>query len=175
MVGLIPTEEWRIWRVGDYEVSNLGRVRRATTGRKTWVGRLLKSNRLKNGYLAVNPVIDGRNVTHYIHLMVAECFIGPCQESMEVNHVDGNKGNPVASNLEYVTHAENMNHALRSGLLATGNRHPGCKISDEQVDEIRSRHRIGEGVCALARHFKVAPSTISQIVNGQRRNRCRQK
>lgn len=115
-------EEWRAILDGDYEVSNLGRVRRARPGRKTWAGRLLATTRMKIGYLKVSPVVNGKNVYMYVHVLVAEAFLGPKPEGHEINHIDGNKANASAANLEYVTHTGNMQHALRMGLLPTGQR-----------------------------------------------------
>lgn len=46
-----------------------------------------------------------------VHRLVAAKFIGPCPEGMEINHKDGNKENNHWTNLEYVTHAENIRKA----------------------------------------------------------------
>ena len=54
-----------------------------------------------------------------VHRIVAECF---CEKpagdlELEVNHKDGNKLNNHFSNLEWVTHLENVRHAYRTGLI----------------------------------------------------------
>ena len=52
---------------------------------------------------------NGRKNTTPIHSIVARAFLGERPEGMEVDHVDGNRANNAASNLEYVTHRENIN------------------------------------------------------------------
>lgn len=46
--------------------------------------------------------------TFTIHEIVADTFIGPRPEGMEIDHKDEDKSNNNVTNLEYVTHAENM-------------------------------------------------------------------
>lgn len=157
-------EEWRPWRNGDYEVSNAGRVRRARPGKRTYVGRILRSFVAKNGYLQVCPVIMGKNRATYVHAMVAECFLGRAPDGMEVNHIDGNKTNAFLSNLEYVSHRGNGQHASRAGLLMSGERHSACKLSDEQVEELRrARRERGESYQSLASAYGVAVSHVFNI------------
>ncbi len=98
-----------IWRgvvgfEGRYEVSDAGLVRNARTGRVLRLGRQL------NGYLSVNL---GRVARRRVHRMVAEAFIAKPSGKDEVNHLDGNKENNLAANLEWVTHSENHEHAHR--------------------------------------------------------------
>ncbi len=52
----------------------------------------------------------------YVHRLVAAAFIPNPQNKRCVNHKDGNKLNNHASNLEWVTHSENMVHAVNNGL-----------------------------------------------------------
>lgn len=47
----------------------------------------------------------------YVHAIVADCFIGQNDSRSDVNHIDGNKLNNCAENLEYCTRSENMIHA----------------------------------------------------------------
>lgn len=162
-------EEWKSVVGGAYEASDLGRVRRATPGRATWPGRILAPLRLKNGYLGIHPVVAGKNVQMYVHRLVAEAFIGPCPAGAEVNHIDGDKANPAAANLEYVTHAENAAHAVRLGLSPSGDRHPGSKVTDEQVREIRSASSAGARGCDLSARYGISPATVSEIVHGKKR------
>ncbi len=162
-------EEWRAWRNGDYEVSSLGRIRRATLGRRTWPGRLLNPIVGKVGYLVAGITVAGRNAPTYVHAMVAECFLGPRPEGLEINHIDGDKTNARASNLEYVTHRGNMRHARDAQLLKLGERHGNAKLSDEAVIQIRARRASGEGVSALAREYGVSPGHVCWIAKGKRR------
>lgn len=46
--------------------------------------------------------------TFTIHEIVADTFIGPRPKGMEIDHKDEDKSNNDVTNLEYVTHAENM-------------------------------------------------------------------
>jgi len=48
-----------------------------------------------------------------VHRIVADAFMGPCPLNHEVNHKDLNKKNNLPGNLEYVTHKENLEHAVR--------------------------------------------------------------
>lgn len=118
-------EVWRdVKENTSYEVSSLGRVRSKPrllirkNGRTYRVQqRILSQAKLPRGYRFVSLYGDGGDKQCYIHRLVAEAFIGPCPEGMQVNHKDLDKSNNVPSNLEYVTGQENMAHAHRAGRL----------------------------------------------------------
>lgn len=52
----------------------------------------------------------------YVHRLVAMAFVKGMVSGKEVNHIDGNKRNNAASNLEWVTKSENQLHAYKIGL-----------------------------------------------------------
>lgn len=107
-------ESWEcINGMQDYQVSNTGLVRRFRYGK--W--RYLKPEKTNKGYLRV--MIPESQETRpkcrkqYIHLIVATHFkpIGTTKDStlsLQIDHIDGNKANNAADNLEWVTGSENM-------------------------------------------------------------------
>lgn len=51
-----------------------------------------------------------------MHLLLAKCFIPNPDNKPQINHIDGNKYNFSLDNLEWVTIAENAQHAFKNGL-----------------------------------------------------------
>lgn len=103
---------------GEYQVSDLGRVRSLTRvlscGRKL-TGRVRQLfPKTPQGYFIVVMCSATRN-TKYVHRLVAETFIGPCPEGMEVCHGPNGKQDNSVSNLRYGTHSENQQDRFRDG------------------------------------------------------------
>lgn len=94
----------------NYSITDTGIVISDKTGKN----RKPRSNGL--GYLQVDLYKDGIGTNRYLHKLVAEHFIGAL-ESDEINHKDGNKSNCNKSNLEIVTHRENIKHAEKYKLI----------------------------------------------------------
>ena len=65
----LDSESWRaISGYPNYQVSDLGRVRKTTT----W--RILRGSVNPTGYRTIGLTQDGKKTTHYIHhLVAAEC------------------------------------------------------------------------------------------------------
>lgn len=104
---------------GRYEVSNLGNFRSYANIR--WqdsdTPHPLMSRPASGGYKRVCLSSKGKSVYYLAHRLVAMAFVPnplglPC-----INHIDGNKRNNAADNLEWVTFAENTAHAIRTGLM----------------------------------------------------------
>lgn len=109
-------EEWRsVVGSPNYEVSNLGRIRSLdrvipyVDGRnKPMIGRIRKLVvTAGSGYL--HAYLSGRMT--YAHRAVAQAFVDGYAPGLIVNHIDGDKTNNNASNLEWVTPRENNIHA----------------------------------------------------------------
>lgn len=158
-------EQWKtISRFPEYEVSSHGRIRRATPGRRTSVGFILKA-RAKGGYPCVCLRKEGKRFDVPIHREVALAFIGKRPPGLEINHIDADKGNPRADNLEYVTHRENILHGIRMGRIPLP---PSANVlNTEDVMHIRENPERKTGA-ELARQFGVSDSMISRIKNGTR-------
>jgi hypothetical protein len=81
-------------------------------------GYVLKAN-VQHGYerLTIWKTENGwkKPVRYRVHRLVAEAFVPNPENKPYVNHMDGNKRNNDASNLEWVTNRENVLHNIRSG------------------------------------------------------------
>jgi hypothetical protein len=101
---------------GIYQVSNYGRVKSLKRATKNQYGQkdmILKNNTSKCNYLFVR--LNSKN--KLVHRLVAETFIININNKSTVNHKDGNKQNNCVDNLEWSTHKEQTNHAIKIGLI----------------------------------------------------------
>lgn len=69
-----------------------------------------------NGYVYVALYKDGRMRNLRLHRLVAEAFVKRETNKNQINHIDGNKQNNRADNLEWCTSQENIRHAYNMGL-----------------------------------------------------------
>jgi len=74
--------------------------------------RILRPTLNYNGYLVVNLYKDGKRVTHYVHRLVAMAYCKGEEEGLTVNHIDENKLNNHASNLEWIPQGDNARHSI---------------------------------------------------------------
>lgn len=81
-----------------------------------------------------------------------------------MNHKDGVRSNCVATNLEWTTRRENMQHAVRTGLIKTGATSPLAIVSNAMRDEIRTAIT-GNSQRAVARMFGVSQKTVWRIAH----------
>lgn len=92
--------------------------------------RFLKQSDNGNGYKKVAIRVDGRYKQLYVHRLVAAAYIPNPYDLKEVNHIDFNKDNNNASNLEWCSPIDNMNHFLQSR---------GRRLSDAYRDSCQER------------------------------------
>lgn len=137
-------EEWRPVKGYEnlYEVSNFGQVRsvdREVVQSCTQWGkpmtRKIKGTTLvqidnKNGYLKVALLSQGKRKSCFVHRLVAEAFVDNHYNKPCINHIDYDRHNNKASNLEWCTHRENtlysvdrMRHPKKTILTNTGERY----------------------------------------------------
>ena len=164
------TEKWVGIDGWPYEVSDLGRVRRATPAPRTRPGFVLKQSEDGNGYLRVGLRRDGARLQKkfFVAVLVAEAFLGKRAPGKTVNHINGRKPDNRAENLEWVTRSENQKHAYATGLQGKGQDHGMARLSDEDVREIRRRYAAREcSQQALANEYMVSQALVSQITRGK--------
>ena len=97
--------EWKaIAGFENYQISNNGSVRNED-------GHILKPFTSNSGYFSVHLFKNKTRCKRYIHRLVADAFCKNECGGTDVNHIDGNKKNNSASNLEWCTKSDNMNHS----------------------------------------------------------------
>lgn len=112
-------KQFEIWKPIEgfpkYKVSNLGRVK--SLGFINNLGHFRKGIILKpwddgKGYLKVQL----HKKSFRVHRLVAQEFIPNPENKPQVNHKNGIKSDNRVENLEWVTNAENTQHAYDNGL-----------------------------------------------------------
>lgn len=167
---------------GLYEVSSLGRVRsldrdsvfaNKKTGviRRTHRGRLLTPVYDGRGlYKHVNLRKNGVAVSRNVHRLVAIAFVPNPNNLPEVNHIDEDKTNNAASNLEWCDHLYNNRYGTKL-TASQGEKNAMNKFSEETVREMRMVFVPGDpefGLMALSRKYGISPSHTCAILKRRR-------
>lgn len=147
-----------------YEVSDLGRVRRAIDCRASKKGRILKYGVASTGYLQVS-LVKKRTYTRAIHRLVALAFLGePPTPKHHVNHKDGDKQNARLANLEYCTPRENLMHSIEVLGYRRDGEHSGCaKLTDQEVLSIHAALMRGMPPSEIIAKFGVSETQLYRI------------
>ena len=135
-------EETEIWKdvvgyEGDYQVSNLGRVRSLKYGKE----RMMKPIKNNREYLIVNLYKNGKNKQFLVHILVAMAFLGhtPNGHSSVVDHINSDKTDNRLENLRIVSHRENTTFGYLK--KETSSRYPGV-VWYKPTKKWRARIRI---------------------------------
>lgn len=157
---------------GRYSVSISGEIVRYSPNI-----RPLKHYRGSTGYACVSLTNEfkGKLVQRHVHRLVAEAFIPNPENKPQVNHKDGDKMNPSANNLEWVTASENGKHSYRElGRVAW---HKGNLGADTPTAKKVNRYSMsGEfidswdcGSCAVRAGAATDSGSLSRACNGKAR------
>lgn len=128
-------------------------------------GKVRKLKLTKTGYLEVD-VYFGKEIGkkyYRVHRLVAMFYIENPENKPFVNHIDGNKTNNAVSNLEWVTHAENMEHAKNFGLIKRAEENKQSTITTEQAEEICKLLQMGYRNVDIAKSLGVYKWIVSSI------------
>lgn len=104
-------EQWKDVKgyEGLYQISNEGRVK-SLNYKRMGIEKVMRPQKDKNGYLIIHFCKNGIHYNHKIHRLVAEAFIVNPNNSTEVNHINENKDDNRAENLEWCNRKYNMNY-----------------------------------------------------------------
>lgn len=137
---------------GEYQVSNLGRVRRISV-------KILKPEvrpvHLPYKYAQSRVSLKGRK--YAVHRLVAQAFIPNPSGKPQVNHKDNNPQNNCVDNLEWVSAKENTRHALLNGFRK-------MKLPYEEYDYVCAEYLNGRSMESIAEEYGVHASRISAVL-----------
>lgn len=160
-----------------YEVSSAGRVRSVDR----WItykdgrvgrfpGRLLSAGRGVEGYCHVSTTGLRRAL---VHRLVAEAFLPQPIGCDVVNHLNGDKRDNRAENLEWGTYQSNNRHARDTGLQQQhGENNNLTKYGNQLVAAARRVHsRYSCSYSELAMLFDISQQQAADIIRGRTRVR----
>lgn len=131
----------------EFYISNIGTIMNIITG------IIRKPYMTKNGYVEINFKVKNKLIHRLVHRLVAEYFIPNPENKPQVNHINGKKNINWVGNLEWNTPNENMEHAVRTGLLdIKGDKHPENIYTEDQINK----------VCKMLEDINNTPSKISE-------------
>ncbi|MBQ5674818.1 MAG: HNH endonuclease, partial [Lachnospiraceae bacterium] len=133
-------------------------------GRIRHKDRILAGSYHSDGY--VFSTIDGKQIP--IHRFVATEFIPNPENKPEVNHIDGNKMNNSAANLEWVTRSENVRHSVKHNLQPRGLSTYTGKFTLEEREKIKSMWNSGNySKREIAKVYGVSHTCICDIISNK--------
>lgn len=151
-------EYTKLNKLPDFEISQQGSIRNILSKRikGQYVGG--------TGYYMISVSKKNKSKPYRVHRLLAETFIENTENKPEVNHKDGNKLNNELSNLEWVTHKENMSHAFRIGLANnTGIKNGMSKLNEAKVRKIKKM--LADGISQYKIAKKIGGISRSAIMN----------
>lgn len=104
---------------GFYEINEKGEVRSL---HKRNDHRIVSQRIDRGDYYTVRLSKNGNTHTQWVHRLLAFTFIANPDNKKHVNHKNGNKRDNSLSNLEWVSHQENVIDAYKQGLNSAAKR-----------------------------------------------------
>jgi len=126
--------------------------------------RLMHPAKGSDGYLATVIRVNGEKRNVAIHRLVALAFIPNPEHKEQVNHINGDKNNNSVSNLEWVTHEENIEHAIETGLR---DRYLPKKLSKKTIHKICKMLEKGKPPSEISKKVGVSRSIVRSIKRGK--------
>lgn len=164
-------EQWKpvVGFENRYEVSDCGNVR-SINWRNLGIVRNLYLKRHNRGYLKVELVKDGVKKTFCVHRLVAEAFVKNEEGFDCVNHIDEDKTNNSASNLEWCNRKYNANYSASRHPERFGPNRRGSTKSKSIVQMTIDGNVVGEWENAREIFLKTGMSawSITECCRGHR-------
>ncbi|MEY8365755.1 HNH endonuclease [Anaerovoracaceae bacterium 41-7] len=149
-----------------YIATSDGKIKSGTTG------KFLKTRINRDGYEEVTlGKSEKRNPSVRVHRIIAKLFVdNPDKEhKIEVNHKDFNRLNNDYTNLEWVTHKENIEYSYIHGRhdgRCVGEKNVKARLCEDDVKKIRKLVNSNIRTSEIAKLYNVGWSTIYNIKIG---------
>ena len=142
-----------------YAVSSGGHVRGSR-------GKILTGYTTDDGYRVVKIGLgkSGKYVAKRVHVMVLETFVGPRPEGLQACHNDGNPNHNAVDNLRWDTPRNNSADKHAHGTHVVGESHGIAKLTDVDVQEIRSLYPMMTKT-DIALRFGVSDVLVGKIIS----------
>ena len=161
-------EEWRTcvgWN--DYQVSDLGRVRR-------YDGAILKGWD-NEGYRYVDLTMGLRKAKVNVAGLVLKAFRYPRPPGKQARHLNDIKDDNRLENLRWGTGVQNYADAVRNGITGYGAKNPKAKLTDAAVADIRAKMKLPLNkrrllkvtIRSLAAQYGVTKNAVHQVLTGK--------
>lgn len=156
---------------GFYQCSNLGHIRSVDRIiiRKNGIpqktkGCIIKPRKNKNGYMQLSLWKDNKRKMVYVHKIVATEFVDNPMNLGYINHIDGDTTNNIATNLEWCTSSDNLQHSYDK-LDRPVNKQGAKKRCVKAFDITGNFVYQFESIAETSRKIKLGESQIRRIIN----------
>lgn len=164
---MVEKEMWKPIKgyEGLYKVSNLGNIYSVYSKRNK---SLCKS---KRGYFRVQLWKDNVGTHHFVHRLVATAFVDNPLGKPQINHIDEDKTNNKADNLEWCTQHENhncgtINQRISKSLTNNPKKSKPCAL----LDDIGNVEKVFPSVYEASRQTGINVSSIRDVLHGRNKH-----
>jgi hypothetical protein len=155
-------ETWKdvVGYLGKYQVSNHGNVR-SLNYRGTGRTKVMKQANHSDGYKVVGLTKNGKQTSYKVHRLVAQTFLSEFySEDCIVHHIDEDRSNNNAANLECCDQAKNISYTR-------GQKRIYKRLTELEIEYLLFLYKTGEFTNGdLATKFKITRQTVFNVLNG---------
>ena len=148
--------------------------------------KYLKQSINRNGYCKVTLQKDKYKKMYSVHRLVAETFIENINNYPCVNHIDSNRRNNSVENLEWCTHKQNTQHAVKNHRFDSMAKQNSIRMKNnplngyiyaneitkkkvKQYDKNNKLIKIYESISEASRNTGIPIASISYCANKKRK------
>lgn len=149
---------------GNYQVSNLGRVKSLFKGREQILKKTISDGKFKV-QLYLKP---GKFKNELVGRLVCRLFKGEPNENDVLVYRDGNKLNDKPDNLFWISRSESARTAKNKHRYSSPGASNGmAKLTPDKVNQIKELKTAGKSTYLIAQNFGISTRQVNRIVSGR--------